>query len=192
MILKTQRVGNKRPGGPTRGHLPRARLVELKGRVPGTWAAGGQPSENQWEEDAAPLQRRQVRAQGTSAALLGSGSPGVRSWPRHMEETAGNSGSVQGGESPRRQLRQGHRLCQSSRPAAGNTPAGLVGGCGSRRGWLGSRERRFHFIQRGLEPQERTLCQPRPRGSACYLCPSLCRSEDPCPLEPFQRARGYP
>lgn len=25
----------------------------------------------------------------------------------------------------------------------------------------------------------RTLCQPRPRGSARYLCPSLCHSEDP-------------
>lgn len=35
MILKTQRVGNKRPGGPTRGHPPRASLVEVKGRVPG-------------------------------------------------------------------------------------------------------------------------------------------------------------
>lgn len=38
---------------------------------------------------------------------------------------------------------------------------------------------RFHFIQRELEPQVRTLCQPRPRGSARYLCPSLCHSEDP-------------
>lgn len=41
-------------------------------------------------------------------SLLGSALPGARSRPRHKEETAGNYGSVQSGESPWRQLRQGH------------------------------------------------------------------------------------
>lgn len=110
LTLKTQSVGNKRPGGPTHGHPPQRVVSSCR-------SAGGHVSENHLEEDATRLLRKQIGAWCTSVAPPGHSRPGARSHPSHTEETAGNSDLIERGERLRRQLSPGYRLRESRRRA---------------------------------------------------------------------------
>lgn len=115
---------------------------------------------------AAP--RRQVSAQRTSAAPSGF-SP-----PRRDEAT------------PHGRRRRGLARFRAesagvAHRAAGTTPAGLV---------TAPRQRApLPRLQRGLAPNAGPVSMRAVRLGA--LCPSVCRSEDPCAPEPSPRARGY-
>lgn len=177
LTLETQRVGNKRPSGPTSGQAAPVRRIELEGRVLGPWAACGLPSENSVEEEAA--RKSQVAAWCTSTAPPGH-SPSLRgeSAPLHERNHWKLRLGSERRETARHQLRQGHRLRES-----GLRAYTLGGRCGST-GLAGQLTALFslHPERRAGAPRADPPSAPDKRLSALFLSP--CVSEDPCSLEP--------
>lgn len=133
----------------------------------------------------------QPEPEASRRPFLGTARPGPGNWPRYTEEITGNSGSVQSGESPRRQLRKGHRLRESRRRAREVARRQVGRRVPRRTGPTGLRRALFPLHPKGAgAPRAAPSSAPNRRRSESSLGLSLCLPKDPYSLEPVSGARG--